>query len=70
MSGACARSHSIRSQLLLIRDELRGRPYELVTVAGGWQHRTRKAFASAIQIAIGLGDEVRPLFQQEAKQQS
>ena len=32
-----------------IRDELRGRPYELVAVAGGWRHRTRKAFADAIQ---------------------
>lgn len=27
-----------------IRDELRGRPYELVSVAGGWQHRTRKSY--------------------------
>jgi segregation and condensation protein B len=25
-----------------IREELRGRPYELVALAGGWQHRTRK----------------------------
>ena len=32
-----------------IRDELRHRPYELVAVAGGWQHRTRKPFAAAIQ---------------------
>ena len=24
-----------------IQDELRARPYELVFVAGGWQHRTR-----------------------------
>lgn len=49
-----------------IRDELRGRPYELVTVAGGWQHRTRKAFATAIQAATGLGDQVRPLSQAES----
>lgn len=39
-----------------IRDELRGRPYELVSVAGGWQHRTRKGFAGAIRTATGLGD--------------
>lgn len=25
-----------------IRAELAGRPYELVAVAGGWQHRTKK----------------------------
>ena len=48
-----------------IRDELRGRPYELVAVAGGWQHRTRKVFATAIRTATGLGDQVRPLSQHE-----
>ena len=48
-----------------IRDELRGRPYELVSVAGGWQHRTRKGFADAIRVATGLGDQVRPLSQSE-----
>ena len=49
-----------------IRDELRGRPYELVAVAGGWQHRTRQAFAPAIRTATGLGDQVRPLSQHES----
>jgi segregation and condensation protein B len=49
-----------------IRDELRGRPYELVAVAGGWQHRTKKSFADAIRAATGLGDQVRPLSQSEA----
>jgi len=49
-----------------IRDELRGRPYELVAVAGGWQHRTRKVFATAIRTATGLSDRVRPLSQQES----
>jgi segregation and condensation protein B len=37
---------------LLIDDlieELRDRPYELVSVAGGWQHRTRPRFAEAIR---------------------
>lgn len=38
-----------------IRDELRGRPYELVSVAGGWHHRTKKGFAVAIRTATGLG---------------
>ncbi|RTL91423.1 SMC-Scp complex subunit ScpB [Ancylobacter aquaticus] len=50
-----------------IRAELRGRPYELVAVAGGWQHRTRKSFAEAIQVATGLGtSETKPLSQSEA----
>ncbi|WP_415926991.1 SMC-Scp complex subunit ScpB [Mesorhizobium argentiipisi] len=38
-----------------IRDELRGRPYELVSVAGAWQHRTRKNYADAIRAATGQG---------------
>jgi len=32
-----------------IREELRGRPYDLVAVAGGWHLRTRAAFAPAIR---------------------
>jgi len=48
-----------------IRDELRGRPYELVCVAGGFQHRTRKNFADAIRFATGLGAETKPLSDSE-----
>jgi segregation and condensation protein B len=44
-----------------IRAELAGRPYDLVAVAGGWQHRTRKGFGDAIRTAAGLGDQIRPL---------
>lgn len=32
-----------------IGEELRGRPYELIAVAGGWQHRTRLAYADVIR---------------------
>lgn len=32
-----------------LREELRSRPYELVSVAGGWQHRSRTAYADAIR---------------------
>jgi segregation and condensation protein B len=49
-----------------IRDELRGRPYELVSVAGGWQHRTRKNFAEAIRAAIGASSDGKDLSQAEA----
>ena len=53
-----------------IRAELAGRPYELVSVAGGWQHRTRKAYADAIQVATGQGADIgsgsKPLSQSEA----
>lgn len=50
-----------------IRAELRGRPYELVSVAGGWQHRTKKSFADAIRAATGLGaQETKPLSRSES----
>lgn len=32
-----------------LKEELRDRPYELVSVAGGWQHRSRSAYAEAIR---------------------
>ncbi|WP_313195986.1 SMC-Scp complex subunit ScpB [Shinella zoogloeoides] len=32
-----------------LREELRDRPYEIVFVAGGWQHRTRSRFAVPIR---------------------
>ncbi|WLS00836.1 SMC-Scp complex subunit ScpB [Shinella sumterensis] len=32
-----------------LREELKGRPYDIVFVAGGWHHRTRPAYASAIR---------------------
>ena len=44
-----------------IRAELLDRPYELVAVAGGWQHRTRKDHADAICIAAGVEDRALEL---------
>ncbi len=32
-----------------IREELRNRPYDIVSVAGGWQHRTRPGYGEAIR---------------------
>lgn len=36
-----------------IRAELEGRPYEIVTVAGGWQFRTRLRHGEVLQAAFG-----------------
>src|SRR5208337_4502883 len=36
-----------------IRTELRGRPYEIVRVAGGWSFRTKLGFGDAIRTALG-----------------
>jgi len=44
---------------------LAGRPYELVAVAGGWQHRTKARFAETIRAATGLGETARSLSQSE-----
>ncbi len=34
-----------------LQEELLGRPYEIVFVAGGWQHRTRSRFAVSIRVS-------------------
>ncbi|WP_132959524.1 SMC-Scp complex subunit ScpB [Rhizobium sp. BK251] len=49
-----------------IRAELRGRPYELVAVAGGWQHRTKPAYAEAIRMAGAPTSTTASLSQHEA----
>ncbi|MER9971360.1 SMC-Scp complex subunit ScpB [Mesorhizobium sp. M0060] len=51
-----------------IRAELASRPYELVSVARGWQHRTKKAFGDAIHAAFGTaaGEGTKDLTQSEA----
>jgi len=36
-----------------IRDELRGQPYELISVAGGCSFRTKSGFGDAIRAALG-----------------
>jgi len=66
LARVVGRSCSIDLIIDDIREELRGRPYELVSVAGGWQHRTRKVFAGAIQTARGIDPgRVKPLSRAE-----
>jgi chromosome segregation and condensation protein ScpB len=48
-----------------IREELRGRPYDLVAVAGGWKHLTRPAYADAIRAAVGGTEKATDLTQSE-----
>jgi segregation and condensation protein B len=35
-----------------LHEELRSRPYELVSVAGGWQHRSSSAYAETIRASL------------------
>lgn len=46
--------------------ELEGRPYELVAVAGGWQHRTRPAFGEIIRASRDTHDPAGALSDLEA----
>jgi chromosome segregation and condensation protein ScpB len=48
-----------------IREELRGRPYDLVAVAGGWKHLTRPAYADAIRAAVGGSEKAADLTQSD-----
>ncbi len=48
-----------------VREELRGRPYDLVAVAGGWKHLTRPAYADAIRAAVGSNEKSTDLTQSE-----
>jgi segregation and condensation protein B len=48
-----------------IRAELRGRPYDLVSVAGGWKHLTRPVHADAIRIAGNVATQSVDLNQSE-----
>jgi chromosome segregation and condensation protein ScpB len=43
-----------------IRAELAARPYDLVFVAGGWHHRTRRRFAGAIRAAGAIQAQAGP----------
>jgi len=49
-----------------IRDELRGRPYEIVAVAGGWRFRTKLGQAAAIRAANVVGEPAADLARREA----
>lgn len=49
LSRAVGKDCSIDLLIDDLVEELRDRPYELVSVAGGWQHRTRSRFADTIR---------------------
>lgn len=49
-----------------IRDALRDRPYDLVSVAGGWQHRTRPDFADVIHASGAANAPPADLTQHQA----
>ncbi|MGO7028689.1 SMC-Scp complex subunit ScpB [Rhizobium johnstonii] len=65
LAGLVGRDCSIDLLIDDIRDELRDRPYELISLAGGWQHRTRPRFADAIRSVTGSQLQGRALSQSD-----
>jgi len=65
LARVVGRSCSIDLLIDDIREELRGRPYDLVPVAGGWKHLTRPAYADAIRTAVGTSERAIDLTQAE-----
>lgn len=49
-----------------IREGLRGKPYDVVSIAGGWAFRTRTAYADAIATSAAVPDRGGDLTQNEA----
>ncbi|KWV42303.1 segregation and condensation protein B [Rhizobium altiplani] len=49
LARVVGKSCSIELLIDDLREDLRSRPYDIVTVAGGWQHRSRSAYAAAIR---------------------
>ncbi|WP_050563168.1 SMC-Scp complex subunit ScpB [Sinorhizobium meliloti] len=49
-----------------LREELRTRPYDIVAVAGGWQHRTRTAYGAVIRASAAPTRSASPLSEHEA----
>lgn len=54
LARVVGRAASIELLIEDIRAELQGKPYDLVRAAGGWQFRTRPAYAEAIAAARAL----------------
>lgn len=54
LARVVGRAASIELLIEDIRGELQGKPYDVVRVAGGWQFRTRPAYAEAIAAAHAL----------------
>lgn len=45
-----------------LREELRDRPYELVSVAGGWQHRTRSRTPPSSRTVLRQRERAQQVF--------
>ncbi|MBX9910784.1 MAG: SMC-Scp complex subunit ScpB [Beijerinckiaceae bacterium] len=60
LAGLVGRSCVLDELIADIRDELKPRPYDLVFVAGGFQHRSKARFSEAIRTVLGAGEPGPP----------
>ncbi len=56
---------SVEALIEDIQAELKGRPYELAKVAGGWMFRTKPRFAKAIHAATDPGEQTLAFSERE-----
>lgn len=66
LARVVGRDASIELLIEDIRADLQGRPYDVISVAGGWQMRTRAAYAPAIEVSAALPDRRLELTKNEA----
>lgn len=66
LARVIGRGASIELLIEDIRESLRGKPYEVVNVAGGWAFRTRAAYADAIAASVAVPAKSIALSQNEA----
>lgn len=66
LARVVGRNASIELLIEDIRESLRGKPYEVVNIAGGWAFRTRVAYADAIAASAAVSAKPIDLTQNEA----
>ncbi|MCF3639661.1 SMC-Scp complex subunit ScpB [Rhizobium sp. TRM95111] len=66
LAGVVGRECNLDLLIDDIRETLHGKPYDLVAVGGGWQHRTRPAYAEVVRAATVPVRETAGLSQHEA----
>lgn len=65
LSRVVGRSANIELLIADIQSDLKGKPYELSSVAGGWLFRTRAQYATAIRTAADLGEQQHNFSEEE-----
>ena len=65
LSRVVGRSAKIDLLIEDIQSDLKGKPYEIVPVAGGWMFRTRPQYAAAIRTAADVGDQQNGFSEEE-----